>query len=244
MKRPTAIIFDLDDTISSFDSVCQPAWIEVCDRFTATLQTRFTSKELFDSIHNVKREYWSDPARHKWGREHLIEARREVAKIALEKLGITEEAAANRLGDDYSATQDSKISLLPGSMEALERFRRMEIRMAVLTNGHSAIQREKLSRFGIMDFFEKVFIDSETGFSKPDTRAYEYALKTLDLPAKEVWMIGDNLIWDVKGAKDAGIYAVWNDYKGSGLPIDTKIIPDKIVTSIHELAMHCEGMEQ
>ncbi len=48
-------------------------------------------------------------------------------------------------------------------------------------------------------------------------------------------MIGDHLVWDVKAPQELGVYSVWNDYENKGLPPDTDVMPDMIVTSIDDM---------
>ncbi len=237
MLKPKAILFDLDDTISCYDSVCNPAWLQCCTEFVQKNQTAFTSEELMDSINHTKSLYWADPVRHKEGRNNLKQARRNVVRLALEDLDIAEEDKVIELADHYTELHDSMLALLPGSREALVMIKNMGIRMAVITNGASAVQREKLERFGVRDFFEKVFIDTEVGCSKPDKEIFQYALDQMELSPKEVWMVGDNLVWDIFGSQQLGIYAVWNDVKKQGLPVNSVILPDLIVNSIYEMAI-------
>ena len=71
-------------------------------------------------------------------------------------------------------------------------------KLAVLTNGAGAAQRGKLTRFGLENLFDEVLIEGEVGFGKPDPRIYRLALARLGLPADRVWMVGDNLEWDVR----------------------------------------------
>ena len=159
-----------------------------------------------------------------------------MVTLALEALDAGNTPWAHTLADSYTELQDSMIALLPGAKEALEMLRGMGIRLAVVTNGASAAQREKLNRFGITHYFEKIFIDTEIGYSKPDKRIFEHALRVMDAQAEETWMAGDNLRWDVFGAQQLDIFAVWNDDKGTGLRPDSEIIPDLIVHSIFEMA--------
>lgn len=236
MKQPKAILFDLDDTISSYDSVCGPAWESCCRDFVQKNHTDISAEELLKSLDRSRGWYWADPVRSKEGRNNLRMARRDVVRIALKELGITREESVIELADQYTELQNSMLALLPGSREALELVKEMGIRSAVITNGNSAGQREKLDRFKVRDFFEEVFIDTEVGYSKPDKEIFQYALEKMALKPEEVWMVGDNLVWDIYGAQQLGIFAVWNDYRGKGLPENSRIVPDLIVPSILEMA--------
>ncbi len=58
----------------------------------------------------------------------------------------------------------------------------------------------------------------------------------LGVAASEVWMVGDNLTADIKGAQAVGIHAVWNNYANRGLPEHLGVTPDRTITHISELA--------
>jgi haloacid dehalogenase superfamily, subfamily IA, variant 1 with third motif having Dx(3-4)D or Dx(3-4)E len=241
-KRPKVILLDLDDTLTSFDSVCGPARIKCCEEFVQGNPVSFNSEELYKSISDTNDLYWADPKRHKKGRENLKDARREVLRLALKALNTENEGWARKIADRYSELHNSMISLLPGAGEALELLRSLGIRLAVVTNGAYEGQREKLRRFDIGRYFEKILIDTEIGYSKPDIRFFQYALNELDVEAPDVWTAGDNLEWDVMGPQQLGIFAVWNDYMKTGLPGACGITPDLIVNSIYEMAVIISGI--
>jgi putative hydrolase of the HAD superfamily len=48
-------------------------------------------------------------------------------------------------------------------------------------------------------------------------------------------MIGDNLEWEIEVPQRLGIYAIWIDAHGEGLPGGTSIKPDRIIRSLTEL---------
>lgn len=161
-----------------------------------------------------------------------------MVRGTLRALQFGDDAAAVDLADHYTQLQDDMLHLLPGVREALTELRGMGLRMAVITNGSSEAQRGKIARFGIGAFFEQPFIDAEVGYSKPDPRIFKHALRAMGLRPDEVWMIGDNLTWDVLGAQRADIFGVWNDYRRQGLPTDTPAVPDLIIHSVAELPAH------
>lgn len=228
---PKVIFFDLDDTLTSFDSVSATAWDISCEAFISTKNPSFSKSNLLESIQKAKKWYWKDSEQNKWGREHLQAARREVVRLALEELGHTALTDSHELADHYMNLQDSLIAPLPGVQEALQTLKDMKIRMSVITNGRSDTQREKLDRFHLTDFFEKIIIDTEVGFSKPDIRIYEFALNEMKISANESWMVGDNLNWDIYGAQNAGLFAVWIE----GLAKSSEIQPDLTVPSIAQM---------
>ncbi|MHB8127838.1 MAG: HAD family hydrolase [Mobilitalea sp.] len=236
MTIPKAILFDLDDTIVSFYSATIKAWELCCEEFITNEVVDFDSATLLQKIDETKTWYWSDAARHKAGRDNLKMARRQVVQGAFETLDYYDTTSMHKLADSYSYLQEELLCLFEGAYEALNTFKDLNIRMAIITNGDSQKQRGKLERFNLNHFFELVLVDTEVGFSKPDKRIFELALDKLSLQANEVWMVGDNLVWDIEGAGQLGIYSVWNDFKQEGLPVNSSIVPDKIIYSISELA--------
>jgi putative hydrolase of the HAD superfamily len=48
-------------------------------------------------------------------------------------------------------------------------------------------------------------------------------------------MVGDNLEWEVAAPQRLGIFGIWFDAAGKGLPRDTHIRPDPIIASLSEL---------
>lgn len=232
---PKAILFDLDDTIISFDGSTDIAWEKTCDSFVESEKTSFSAKALLESINKTRKWYWSDADRHRAGRMNMIKARREIVKAALTELQYFDEVKAYEMADSYSRLQEELICLFPNSIETLEKLKALGVRMALITNGSSEKQRWKINRFCLSEYFEFCLVEEEVGFGKPDTRVFEIALQELNLKAEEVWMVGDNLVWDVEAPKKVGIFAVWNDFSGKGLKPGSSIIPDRIISDISEL---------
>ncbi len=239
--KPEAILFDLDDTIISFDLASDYAWKEMCNVFVNTEKPNFSSDLLLETINKTRKWYWDDPERHKEGRMNMTKARRDIVKKALNELNYYEEKISNDMADNYSNLQEDSISLFPDTIESLEKFLEKGIRMALITNGSSIKQRAKIDRFKLSKYFEFCLIEEEIGIGKPDTKIFFIALNKLKLNASEVWMIGDNLKWDVEAPQKVGIFSIWNDFRRSGLPKGSKIVPDKIINSIVEVARELEN---
>jgi putative hydrolase of the HAD superfamily len=231
---PKAILLDLDDTIVALSGSADPCWRLVCERFSGQVGG-LTPQALFDAIKESRAWFWSDSQRHQRGRMDLVAARREIVAHAFDRLGIDAPELANEAADTFSRERDEGIYLLPGAAEALRHFRRQGVRLALITNGTADSQRHKIERFGLVPFFDCIVIEGEFGAGKPDGRVYAYALAQLDVQPEEVWMVGDNLEWDVAGPQRIGIKGIWIDSAGSGLPEDSSVRPDFIVGSLAEL---------
>lgn len=232
---PKAILFDLDDTIVSYGGTSDAAWEKVTALFVEKNNIHFDINALLKSINTTRKWYWKEPERHKVGRMDLKKARRDIVKMSFEVLNYYNDEKAYELADNYSKVREDLICLFPDSITTLDIMKSIGIRMVLITNGTSEKQRGKINKFCLTGYFERCFIEEEVGFGKPDIRIFQLALDELKLKAKDVWMVGDNLVWDIEAPQKIGIYSIWNDYKKSGLPNNSQITPDRIVHSISEL---------
>ena len=87
-------------------------------------------------------------------------------------------------------------------------------RLAVLTNGAPAHQREKLHGSGLATYFEAVVVSGEVGVGKPDPRIFAAALAALAVAPSATVMVGDSIERDIVGAQAAGLRAVWLNRSG------------------------------
>ncbi len=234
MNLPIAIFFDLDDTIISFDGGAEPLWAEVCETYCQQTN-RFPLQQLRDAIFRSAKWYWSDKERHRIGRLHIVPARREVVKRAFQALGVSDCTDAYQIADEFSAKRLERITLFPEARETLRLLTQQGVKLALVTNGNPTEQNNKIDRFDLRPYFEAVFIEGELGFGKPDQRVYLTALGRLNVSPSEVWMVGDNLEWDVAAPQQLGIYGIWHDYRKKGLPESCPVIPDRIIHTISEL---------
>jgi putative hydrolase of the HAD superfamily len=135
------------------------------------------------------------------------------------------EIAAYRAYDDVTA-------LLDGAQAA-------GIRLGLVTNGPSSVQRAKLDRVGLTDAFDALLISAEVGAAKPDPRIFEAALEALDAEPGQVWHVGDSLEYDVAGAQAAGVGSVWINRNGWDRGRHQPE-PDREITTLAELTQLLE----
>lgn len=123
--------------------------------------------------------------------------------------------------------------LYPEAEAFLAEARRRGLALALLTNGVPDLQREKLVGAGLAHHFSLVLISGEVGIGKPDPRLFRMALCAFGVAPEEAAMVGDNPQKDVRGARLAGVRAVWVD---RGLrPEDPEASPDLRVGDLREV---------
>jgi putative hydrolase of the HAD superfamily len=73
----------------------------------------------------------------------------------------------------------------------------------VLSNADSRL-RKVFEGLNLLEFFEEIFLSTELGFEKPDTRAFRAVERFLKLQGDEILHVGDAVFQDGFGAKEAG----------------------------------------
>lgn len=234
--KPRAILFDLDDTILPGFARPDMAWREVVGALVEAARVG----AVVEAIRARSREFWADPERHRQWRMTMPAARRKIVADACAALAATgrqapDAAAAEAIADRFTAYLDDATSILPDAFHVLDELRRRGFRLALITNGASAPQRAKVERFDLAHRFDLVQIEEEAGVGKPEPAAYLRAMAKLGVAAHETWMVGDNLEWEVVAPQRLGIFAVWADLHGRGLPPGSDVRPDMIVRTLSDL---------
>jgi len=232
-KLPKAILFDLDETIVEYPTT-RESWHSILEEFQEELQGNEIAK-MVDWLSAYTDWYWSDPDRNSRSRLDMATARAEIAAAALVEYAIADDGLSTRIGHMLNHRRNSGATLYEGALETIVALGRRGVKIALVTNGHSTVQREKIVRFELGDHFAHIQIESEFGFGKPDERVFRHVLKMLDVDAADAWMVGDNLEWDVRGPQRVGIYSIWFDPRLTGLPAETDILPDRIIHRLSEL---------
>ncbi|OPZ10834.1 MAG: Flavin mononucleotide phosphatase YigB [candidate division BRC1 bacterium ADurb.BinA364] len=159
-----------------------------------------------------------------------LEAFRQTAAEA----GAPGEALARRLNALYHENRFKALELyedVPRALQALgESFQ-----LGLVSNGNS--YPEKLGLGGVFQF--TVFAQ-DCGFAKPDPRIFALALERAGCRREQMAHIGDSLGDDVRGAKNAGILAIWLNRTGAAN--ETGIEPDYEIADLREAVRICEGI--
>ena len=194
---------------------------------------RVTAPELLPALRG--RWYWSDPDRNKWGDRNLKEARVQILSLALNRHGIRDGVPVGEVVGAYMELRATTVQLNPGALEVLSSLGSAGVKLGLITNGDAEGQRSKLVKAGLEPYFDSVLLAGEFGVAKPDPRVFNHTLEKLQATPDQAWMVGDNLHADVGGAQAVGIYGVWVDWCGDGLPDNSTVKPDRIIRSIAEL---------
>jgi FMN phosphatase YigB (HAD superfamily) len=122
---------------------------------------------------------------------------------------------AGRFRETVVARAPEFVRALPGARAMLDALDALGVRYAILSNGWSPLQEEKAR---LIDFAAPVFVSERIGAWKPSAPAFETLIRLFDLPAANVWYVGDDPAVDCAGAFAAGLTAVWFDWEARGYP--------------------------
>ena len=235
MGLPTAILFDLDDTLISAHLHPRKAWMKALETLDG-LPGSLTGEDAAAAIHSASKHYWSDAERHRIGRLNILAARKTILSEAFDAMGWeADDDLIDRLGRHFTEQRSADTKLFPDAVETLEGLAARGVRLGLITNGNALEQRAKVDRFELARHFHHVQIEGEVGFGKPEEQAYAHALEKLGTAVEDTWIIGDNLDWEVIVPQRLGFYSIWRDPIGKGLPEGSAAKPDRIITRLNEL---------
>lgn len=204
MRQPSALFFDLDDTLLDDDTSSRRCMELTCAEF-ASITPDFDQAAVARSFYNVAQAFW----RHRGtGLYSELEIRTRLWGEALELHGISIPGAAAEFAQVYARERARVVMPYEEAIPVLDALRG-RYRMAILTNGQGEVQRDKLAIAGMDGYFDFVVASTDIGAGKPDRLIFQTALEALNADRAATWHIGDNLATDVGGAVSAGLGAIW-----------------------------------
>jgi putative hydrolase of the HAD superfamily len=231
------MLIDMDDTILSAYGRPEIAWNHIAGEFARELAP-LQPQQVAAAVLTYARNFWAtaEPA---W-RLKLEEARRLSVQGGFDALAAAGHARlpadlASRIADRFTAYREEEMFVFPGAHDAIDELKARGVKLALVTNGAAETQRAKVERFAFAHRFDHIQIEGEHGFGKPEERAYLHAMEALGVTAGDTWMVGDNLEWEIAAPQRLGIYAIWMDVHGEGLPPASTVKPDRIIRSLSEL---------
>jgi len=198
------LLFDLDDTLLDFHASEHYALGKVLQ----TVGLVFNQSHLAVYA-KINRQCWDDFEAGKLPQDKINNLRfsRFLAALNLPNQDATQ------LGDYYLEQLTEKAVYMEGGQILLEEHA-YPYQLGIITNGLKQVQRPKLIKSGLADYFKVIVVSDEIGMAKPQTAIFDHAFEKMGLPAKEkVLMIGDSLNSDIQGGINYGIDTCWYNFK-------------------------------
>ena len=250
-----SILFDLDDTLVVEGAAADAAFLATCER--AHEKHGINPEALHQSVRYHARELWrasttitycraigissweglwarflgSDPNLKRL-RTWAPTYRREAWFRALTDHDVNDLSFAEQLSDIFPSERREQHLVFSDVEDGLTSLREI-YRLALVTNGAPDLQREKIQKVNLAQYFDTILISGEVGVGKPDCRIFKLALDALAASPSETVMVGDSLTRDILGAQRAGLKGIWLNRLESDAA--DQVTPDVQITNLSQL---------
>lgn len=202
------VFFDLDRTIFDFESAENAGIQFLFNKYSS--QLCMSEQEFKSAFKIVAQKYFDE---YSQGILTFDQQRKKRVWKIFEMNGINlDEADVGLRFEEYWNAYEKKYLPFPDAVPVLEKLKKKNIPMGVITNGDSENQRKKLKRACITDYFSVLVISGECGYSKPDRRIFEHALKSCgEKKFSDLVYVGDSLVHDIEPSVMLGLNTAYLD---------------------------------
>ena len=212
-----AVLFDLDDTLVSYE---RPA--------TEVLSVAFERAGV-DPFFGVRE--FQDRYDAFFEQSESIDHLRELIFADIATDAGRDPETGRTVARHYADERDhSRVNVLPGAPDLLDAL--ADRPLGLVTNGDPEMQLPKLEATGLGDRFDTVVYAGHETASKPDPEPFETALGALGVDAPRGAFVGNDPVADVHGSQSVGLRSVWIRNGTDGTPA---IDPDATVDCLDEL---------
>ncbi len=213
----STILFDLDHTLFDTDASEAAA-------FAATMASVGIEDptSVFPAYDRINQALWRAVERGETTPNELRLTRFEQFAVAAEL-----DADPTEMADRFVEGLGSFGELYEGALGVLEALSG-HTSLSLITNGLGQVQRERVRRLDIADFFDSIVISAEVGVSKPDPAIFDIVFDHIGEGRRsDAVIVGDSLDSDMAGGVNAGIDTCWYNPNGkagrAGLPLDLEV---------------------
>ena len=190
-----AIFFDIDDTILDYDKCALFTVRRACETlgvpYSEAVQTEY--RRVDDAL-------W---AQQKAGVLTIPQVLDKRNAHMMDYLGLTDGISFQ---EAFIAAFAESADLVEGVEAVLAACKEKGLPLYCASNGFMEVQVNRLTKAGVLHYFEQLFVSQSIGYEKPNIRFFEHCLEQTGYTPEAVLMVGDSLTADIKGALNAG----WN----------------------------------
>jgi putative hydrolase of the HAD superfamily len=214
------VIFDIDNTLTDFMKMKRTA----VDAAVEGMMDAGLPGKKEDLITEFFEHYWKEG----------IEDQKIFDKILKAKLGQIDYKILASGILAYRRSKNGTMTLYPRVNQTLMELMKMGLKLTVISDAPKMEVWLRIVSLGLHHYFDEIITSEDFGVKKPDPKPFRKALEVLGTKPEETFMVGDWPDRDVKGAKAAGIRAIWAKYgdtfgtKESGAEFDITDIYDVV----------------
>jgi len=224
-----AILFDIDNTLLSFDGYVKESMKRGFEKFGICTY----KDEMYDAFTEVNSKLWIDIEN---GELQFEDFKKVRWNKVFERIGVCFDGV--KFEEYFREGLFSSGILELGAIEILEYLKDKYI-LCTASNGPFKQQKNRLRVSGILPYFSHLFISEEIGYSKPAKEFFNTCMKRLNDDQREkihpceVMIVGDSLTSDMAGGIVSGIKTCF--YNPGKKDVDEKIKTDYVISSLKEL---------
>jgi HAD superfamily hydrolase (TIGR01549 family) len=188
-----AVFLDMDDTLCDTEGLTPRRLEAVHELLDGEIDSALLDQMIGEAAG------WDPLGDAEHGRANRLQRMKDALKLDDDQLA--------RLRARYNEVLYDNLKLIDGVSETLAWLRE-RVKLGLITNGPSELQRTKIARLGIGESFDSITISGEVGFHKPDPELFHAALKSLGTEPDAALYAGDRPEFDIKGSQTVGITAV------------------------------------
>jgi YjjG family noncanonical pyrimidine nucleotidase len=205
MKQYKCIFFDLDHTLWDYESNSRETLLDLFNHYQLTNYGVRDFESFHQQFKKVNADLWHLYDHGKITSEVI---RTERFKQILEAFNAYQAELCQTLSYEYLHDCPKRGTLLPHAIEVLE-YLSDKYRLTVVTNGFDEIQHMKLTSGKLHEYFDHIITSQKAGHKKPAREIFDFALVQNGVQSQDAIMVGDNLITDIAGAKNASVDTVF-----------------------------------
>ncbi|WP_158610658.1 YjjG family noncanonical pyrimidine nucleotidase [Lactiplantibacillus garii] len=193
------LLFDLDQTLFDTNTNAENALRKMQLPFEFTFNA-----DKINYWHRLQAQMWAGLERKEMTRDELINTRfsKYFAHYDIAADGPT-------LERQFQQRFFAEHTLMPHARTMLTQLKQ-RYHLAVVSNEVRAKQVRQMGDAHIDQFFDRLFLAEEVGFSKPDQRFFQTVkAKYATVDPANMLVIGDSLTADIQGARAAHLDSVW-----------------------------------
>ena len=195
-SRLRAVAFDVDGTLYPESSIA----LRCVDLF-------FGQPRIFMAFSTVRKEIRFLQAQPNYIPRNMEELHSLQVSLLAKRLKMDEshiEQSIEKIFYHLVPERFSSIHPYRGTRQAIEAIRQNGLIIAALSD---LPPQEKLQFLGLHDLFDYKLCAEEWGVLKPHQRAFDGMVKTMHVQPFETLYVGNNIEYDIRGAKKAGLRA-------------------------------------
>jgi putative hydrolase of the HAD superfamily len=222
VDRIRAITIDLDDTLWEIHPVIRRAELRLYE-WLGQNYPRITALYDPDDLHEVRTQVVAEFS----DRAHDVTFLRHTV---LGRIGVAAGYGTDFIDEAFSVFDAVRndVELFPEVIPTLKALGK-RFRLIAVTNGNA-----NLETIGIRHLFDHVVTAAMAGAAKPAPQVFEMAVRIGGASKAETLHIGDHPLYDVEGARAAGLRTAWVNRKAAVWP-DEYPAPDLEVAHVGEL---------